>query len=198
MALIADTRQPVIARATALSELPGVVDRPGLRLLQQMLDADNPLLRLGALGALDNAPPEQTILALPLVRDEQRVIRINAARLAAQYARQPLPPEDSAALGRAIEEYQQTQLFNAERPEAQTNLGGLYESLDRPTEAEAAYRLAIELQPQFLPAYVNLAQLLAAQERNREAIALLKAGLAEVPDAALLHHARGLALVRDG
>lgn len=51
------------------------------------------------------------------------------------------------------------QEVNAERPEAQVNLGTLYADQGRAQDAEAAYRKAIRLQPRFVPAYVKMAHL---------------------------------------
>jgi Flp pilus assembly protein TadD len=49
-----------------------------------------------------------------------------------------------------------------------------------------------------VPAYVNVADLLKTQGRDTEAEAVLREGLEQVPDAAPIHHALGLTLVRLG
>ena len=194
--LAGDASQPAIARATALELMLDVRGPAVLKQLQQALAAEDPLLRLGALKALASAPLEMRILAFPLVRDERKAVRTEAARLMAAYPREQLKPAQGRVLDKAIGEYIQTQEFNGERPEAQVNLGNLYLDLQQFTRAEAAYRKALRLQPRFVPAYLNLAQMLADGDRESEAAEVLREGIRQVPDSADLHHALGLSLVR--
>ena len=88
------------------------------------------------------------------------------------------------------------QCLNADRPQAQVNLGNLYTRMGRVQEAEAVYRQALVLDQRFVPAYMNLADLYRLTGREAEAQKTLQQGLAAVPTAAGLHHAQGLALVR--
>ena len=196
MQLALDSNESAIARATAFSELAHPADRRSMMLLQQGLNADDPLLRMGALTALEAAPQQQRILALPLVWDDLRVVRIEAARLMAGYPRDRLKAEQIQVLEKALQEYIDTQQFSAERPETQLNLANLYTDLQQYEKAEAAYRQALRLQPQFIPAYVNFAQLLSNRGREQEADQLLAGGIGKMPDNATLHHALGLSLVR--
>jgi Flp pilus assembly protein TadD len=52
------------------------------------------------------------------------------------------------------------------------------------------------MDPGFVPAYVNLADLLRAQQLDQEGERVLRDGLKQVPGSAVLHHSLGLALVR--
>jgi predicted CXXCH cytochrome family protein len=195
--LAADSGQPAIARATAI-RLSGRYSTPAtMAILQQQIQSKDPMLRQAALDALGSfGIRERVRLAFPLLDDEVRSVRIHAARLLATIPAGNLPEHQQEIFDSALEEYIETQLFNAERPESQVNLAGLYSDLGRKEEAERRYRKAIELQSKFVPAYVNLAQLFSQQKNEAEAINLLKAGLKQVPDNASLHHALGLALVR--
>jgi Flp pilus assembly protein TadD len=95
-------------------------------------------------------------------------------------------------------EFRQSQAANAERPEALVTLGAFEARLGRADVAEAAYRTSIQLQPQFAPAYVNLADLLRATGRDAEGAQVLRDGLGAVPanGRPSLQHALGLHLVR--
>jgi tetratricopeptide (TPR) repeat protein len=64
--------------------------------------------------------------------------------------------------------------------------------------AEAAYREALYLNPQLLPAYLNLADLLRAQSREDEARQLLLQALAIAPDNGATLHSLGLLETRTG
>jgi predicted Zn-dependent protease len=84
----------------------------------------------------------------------------------------------------------------AERPEAHINLGNLHTDAGAVDQAEAAYRLALKLEPRAVAARVNLAELYVQNDRGAEAEQLLRDGIAMQADAAILHHALGLMLVR--
>jgi len=195
--LAADAEQPGIARATAISYLGQYRGAETVRQLQQALQSNDPMIRLAALDALESFDIRERVqLAFPLLSDKTRSVRIQAARLLVSVPAGNLPEEQKKILEKAMDEYVEVQLFNAERPESQVNLGGFYNDLGRIEEAEKSYHKAIELQDQFVPAYVNLAQLLSEQKKEDDAIKLLTEGLKKVPDNASLHHALGLALVR--
>jgi tetratricopeptide (TPR) repeat protein len=74
------------------------------------------------------------------------------------------------------------------------NLGNFHAA--RGAAAERDYREALARDPDWIPSYVNLADLLRALDRNREGEAVLCEGLAHAPDFAALHHSLGLLKVR--
>jgi len=195
-AIAIDTEQPGIARATALQMLAAYPDQAALARIREGLTAGNPLERLGALAALQSFGPGQRLLAVSLLWDDRKAVRIEAAGQLAALAAEQMPEQVRRQLEAVVQEYVSAQAFNAERPEAQLNLGTLYTELGRYREAERAYRRAIELQPRFVPAYVNLAQLQSDMDREQEADGLLSRGLALNPGSADLQHALGLSLVR--
>lgn len=195
-AIAADAAQPPIARATALEALGSYPDAATLSRIRDGLGSQEPLERLGALGALESFGPAPRLLGVPLLWDELRALRVEAARLLAALPADRLTPGVREELARGIREYVLVQEFNAERPEAQLNLGTLYADQGRDQDAELAYRRAIELQPQFIPAYVNMAQLLSSLGREQQGEGLLRRGLELNPQSAELEHALGLSLVR--
>jgi predicted CXXCH cytochrome family protein len=194
--IAADNAQPAVARATALQALARYPDANMLAQVQQDLAATDPLLRLGALEALADLGPAQRLLAAPLLWDDRKALRTEAARLLAILPDDRLPEQVRSQRAQAIEEYIAVQAFNAERPEAQLNLGALYADQGKYQDAELAYRKAIARQPRFVPAYVNLAQLLAERGREQEADGLLRQGIEREPTSPDLQHALGLSLVR--
>jgi predicted Zn-dependent protease len=109
---------------------------------------------------------------------------------------EPLAAADRQKFDRAFDEFVAEQEFNADRPEAQANLGQALVQRGRAQEGIAAFREAIRLEPTFVPAYVNLADAYRVQENEQEAERALRDGLRAVPDSAVLHHALGLSLVR--
>jgi tetratricopeptide (TPR) repeat protein len=68
--------------------------------------------------------------------------------------------------------------------------------LGKPEAAEAAYRTAIRLQPSFIPAYINLADVYRQQGREDRVAQTLREALQADPANGDAYHALGLSLVR--
>ncbi len=107
-----------------------------------------------------------------------------------------LSPEQRAAFESASAEYVASQRYNADRTEARVNLGTFYANRGEAAKAEQEIKTAIALDPGFVPAYVNLADLYRAGGRDAEGERVLRDGLKSAPNSAMLHHSLGLALVR--
>ncbi len=197
-AIATDPAQPAIARATAAAALaPYLTTVIATELQWQLMDAD-PLVRLGALRGLEGLAVEpRWSVAGKLLHDPVRGVRIEAASFLADSPVAQLGAADRELLERALDEYIAAQTVNADRPEAQLNLGNLYARRADPAQAEQAYRAAIRLDPGFIPAYVNLADLYRALGRDSEGERILQEALAHAPDAAAVHYALGLRRVRD-
>ncbi|GLZ85013.1 hypothetical protein Pres01_10640 [Metapseudomonas resinovorans] len=190
---------PAIRRATLLAELPTYPSERALKAAARDLTHPAPQVREAAVKAVAAlVPPEQrrNVLA-PLLSDPVRAVRIAAA-----YA---LLGMHSTGLGnyesswsKAIDEYEAVQLSLQERAEANLNLAMLYQANGRSGAVEPHLRTALQRDPTFLPALVALVQWLDGNFRWEEGRALLDRGLKEHPEAALLHYANGLMLVRKG
>jgi tetratricopeptide (TPR) repeat protein len=197
LALLEDRGMPAIARATAVSLLGRRLSPALVAPLERALADQDPLLRMAAVQALSTLPEtERPRLLGPLLLDEVRSVRIDAARALAASPRESLPPEQQAAQERALGEYRQSQAANGERAESHTNLGTLAVDERRLDEAEREYRQALRLDPSFLPAYVNLGDVLRMQGRDEEGERVLEQALGVAPKNAHVHHALGLLLVR--
>ena len=195
--LVRDTATPAMARATALAELGPYLSAATLDVVALGLDADDPLLRVAALQALEPVPPDIRVrLAFPALKDPVRAVRIEAARLLAALPSGDLPPGQQSQLDKGLEEYIESQQAMAERPEAQVNLGNLYAASGETGPATAAYRTATELDPWFVPAYVNHADLLRNREDEAAAEAVLRRAVAVMPESGDVYHALGLSLIR--
>ena len=100
------------------------------------------------------------------------------------------------AFARVLAEYRASQHFNADRPESWVNLGNLDRRLGRPAASAEEYGRAIRLQPQFVPAYLQLAELYRLSGQETQADSVLRVGLDRAPGATDLEYQLGLALVR--
>ena len=196
-ALAADASVPAIIRGTAAGRLR-LGDAPANRaLMAELARSPEPLLRLGAANALQNSDPALAAnLAPPLLDDPLRAVRISAAQALAGLDPALLPAGSNPAMQRVLAEYVASQELNNERPESHVNLGNLWRMQRRFELAEPAYRRALALNPDFLPAYANLADLYREWQRESDAEAILRAGLEKGSDDAFLRHSLGLSLIR--
>ena len=92
-----------------------------------------------------------------------------------------LTADDRPRFESALAEYIAAQTYNADRPKAAAALGNLYATRGDAQGAIAEYRKALALDPTFVPAYANLADLYRARGADGEAETILRAGVAKVP-----------------
>ena len=187
---------PDIARAGALQLLASYPTPMSAFAAEKALTDADPLVRRGAITALQNLPPEQRLPKVaPLLRDPVRTVRMEAASALADIM-QGASAEQRADFSKAAKEYESAQAFNADTPEARAALGSFHAKQGRLTEGEASLLSAIQLDPRYVPAYVNLADVYRLMGRDAESEKVLRSALGRVPKSAELHHALGLTLVR--
>jgi len=193
--LVADDAElPGIVRGTAIELLGRIATPESLGAIRRGLADPEPLVRLGAVEALEGLDPgARSVLGTPALSDPMRAVRVGAARILGATAR---AGAGSPALEAALEEYRAAQLFNADRPEAHMNLGVLHAQRGEASAAEVEYESALELGPWLLPAYINLADLRRMQGRDADGERLLRRALELSPDDPDVLHSLGLLLVR--
>jgi predicted CXXCH cytochrome family protein len=195
--LAVDPAVPVIIRASAVSRLR-FGDGPAAQQLAYGLAHDtDALIRLGVARALQDSHPALTAQIGPeLLNDPIRSVRIAAARALAGIDPVFLPAGTYADLKNGFAEYIDAQMVQSERAESHINVANLQRLEGHLELAEQGYLTAITLNPSFVPAYVNLADLYREQQQEDRAEATLRIGLEVIPDQADLHHALGLSLIR--
>ncbi|HEX5133227.1 MAG TPA: tetratricopeptide repeat protein [Candidatus Krumholzibacteria bacterium] len=198
LGLSTDAQQPAVVRATAaamLNRYASPENHDGL--IQLAVDAD-PLVRYAVALAADGlAPADRAEILAPLLDDPVRTVRGEAGRALAPLLASLTPGADRDDIQAALRDYAQMQRANSDRAFAHLNLGNLSLTLGDAATAEAEYRKAIDLEPRFLPAYVNLADLFRAQGRDPDGETVLKAALAAYPGAAEIHRALALLYTRE-
>lgn len=197
LSFLQDKQQPAIARASAVAALGNRLSSEILPVIANALRDSDPLLRRAGLEVLEQMPPEQRwTLAQDELRDPLRTLRALAASALANTANQNLPAEQQHEVDLASSEYLSSLRWNADDPAAQVNLGNFYSARNQSESAERAYREALQLDANWLPAYINLADHLRTQQRDNEGEQILKEGLIHQPEAAELHHSLGLLAIR--
>ncbi|MBS0521578.1 MAG: HEAT repeat domain-containing protein [Proteobacteria bacterium] len=192
-----DPAQPAIVRASAIERLGGLdpaltgVD-PG-----RALGDPDPLVRAAAAEALSSADTAPWVAQLvPLLRDPIRAVRIAAARALAGPAERQLPEADRAAFKQALDDYIAVQRYNADRGESHMNLALLELRRGNSLLADDHLLRAIAVDPTFVPAYIQLADLYRRRREESRAEAILRQALARNPNSGPAHFELGLSLVR--
>jgi tetratricopeptide (TPR) repeat protein len=195
--LILDKSQPAIARASGLLLLPQYASAASEPAIKAAIADLDPLVRMAAPQALPPSAPRTMIEAiLPLLNDPVRAVRVEAARVIAGIDPQTMTPEQRSAFTSAYQELISAEMIDADRPESHLNLGLLKTRRQQLNEAEAEYRTALRLDPKFVPALVNLADLDRQRGLDKEGADLLRTAIAIEPNNAAIKHSLGLLLVR--
>ena len=192
--LVGDSAAPAIARATALLELAA---DPRRDQIDKAARASDPLLRLAAARAAANLSPRERVLGMVrLLEDPLRAVRIEAATALADVPDEELSEGQRGARHRALDEYRAALVAASDSPASHANLAVLLQQQGDAATAEAAYLTALRLDDTFVPAYTGLANLYASQNREADGTALLRRGIARLPESADLRFAHGVLLGR--
>jgi predicted CXXCH cytochrome family protein len=195
--LVADGELPGIVRGTAASLLPRHMGPRSLPALEAAAAGQDPLLRLGVAAALEALPPRERVrIGARLLWDPVRAVRVEAASSFADVPDTEFESEARAAFFRALDDYTLAQRTNAERPESHVNLGVVNAKRGNLAAARRDYDRALQLAPWFVPAWVNLADLLRLEGRDDQGEAALRRALGVDPRNGSVHYALGLLLVR--
>jgi HEAT repeat protein len=195
--LATDTQVPAIIRASAASRLRIGSSPASDELISKLASDPEPLVRWAAAQLLPNSDPLLTARHGPtLLRDPVRSVRLSAANALASIDPTMAAAVPYSELQSGFNEYIAAQNVSMERAESHINIANLQRMQGRYELAEQEYLVAITLNPSFVPGYVNLADLYRELGREQESEAILRQGLITLPNQPGLHHARGLALVR--
>jgi tetratricopeptide (TPR) repeat protein len=197
VAVVDDGAQPPIVRASAIERLGRWLTPDTTATVVRALHDPDPGVRLAAVEALGNASADTRQRELsPLLDDPVRAIRIEAARMLAGPGELALKSTQRPSFDKAIAEYVAVQTYNTDRPEGHMNLGNLAVQRGDANAAIARYQQAIALDPLFVAAYTNLADVYRVLGKEVDAQITLRQALKADPRSAVLHHTLGLALTR--
>ncbi len=189
--------QSAIARASAIAALEPWLNQSVAQVVIENLSDPSPLVRRAAVEVMSSAPEQvRAELLPPMLRDGVRDVRAAAVVALAGLPPGALTPSAASTFGRVLTDYRATLELDADRPEAHVSLGVLLTQLRDIDGAEAAYRQALKIEPAHAPAVVNLVDLLRATGRGAQGGEILMSALTLNPEAADIHHAFGLWLVR--
>ncbi len=187
LTLAGDSSIPAIVRATALgllhrSVVPGLTER-----IAPLLKDRNDLVRSASLRLHRTATPEHRIkVALSLVSDPVRSVRMEAAQLLIGMPLGTLSERDRREAGRAITSYQRSLFSRADFPETQMQIAGLAMVLKDFRVAQEALQTAINMDPQFVDAWLTLARIQSALHQPKKAQKTLEQAANNLPENGLV------------
>ncbi len=182
-ALLENTLNPVIVRATVLSALQVYGGDRVDRAMRQALTDENALMRVTAVDAVSHPTPEGLVDRLgPMLFDSVRAVRIRTAARLAGVGPEYLTPLQREALDKELSAYVEATKHSLDFAASGMNLGNFYANRGDATQAEHYYRMALDVDDLFFPAKMNLAVLTSQQGRNVEAEKLLREVLDDHPE----------------
>ena len=189
---------PPLIQASAVAALADRLSPQTVLVAQTQLHHRDAMVRAAAVEVLAALPPEQRWEDLrPLLEDASKQVRLAVAENTADVEVQRMSPEQRRVWQALQQEYQvylQESLYTSS---GQMALGVYRLRQGDLQAAAAAYQQALTLDNSFLPGYLNLADLYRQTGEEDKAEAMLRRGLATLPDAAALHYALGLLQVRN-
>lgn len=193
--LVGDVTRPIMVRATAAARLGSYNRGYTLDALKIGLADPNPLIRYGSLRGLSGLTEDSRWrLGNGLLSDERKTIRQEAFRTLLGSASDP---NRRTRLRPLLAEYLEVQTFNAERPEAHTSAATAHAAFGNLIDAEAAFEKALAIEPDWVPAMVNLADLYRANGQDMQGRELLERAITSSPENADVHYAFALWLIRN-
>ncbi|VUD63986.1 Beta-barrel assembly-enhancing protease [Thalassocella blandensis] len=200
LALAHNEQNAAIVRASALARLTSPSTPDTRRAIAEAAQDQNPLQRLAAIEASETYPlAERWRLLKGLLQDSYMPVRAEAAKvLAAMMTVPTLTKTDKARLHHALEEYRTAQHYQADRGFSHTRLGDLALRLENSAQAQLHFEEAIKVEPVYLPAYINLADLFRQQRDEDKVQEVLQKALTIHPQSNTAHYALAMSLVRQG
>jgi predicted CXXCH cytochrome family protein len=199
LTLAGDSTAAPLWRATAMAELGDFANPQVFELAVRQLGESDPLLRWGAVQALESLPIEQRYrLFEPLLADPSQTVRLEIARSLAEVPLEQLATAQAAALQTLFDEYLSVLTRHADTPESLVELGVFLTARNQWAAAENAYQAAIAANRGLLAAYLNQADLYRLQGREQAGRAVLMDASRIAPAQGAVWHALGLLEVRAG
>lgn len=187
-----------LVRASAVALLGRFTTSESQQAITRYLSDPDPLVRSAAASSAEILPPAERLrLLTPLLRDPIRLVRIEVVRLLAALGPEQLSPSDRVAFDAAVVDFEGAQQANNDQPGAHLNLGAIYADLGRRQDALRAYRTALALDPEFVPALANLALLYHEAGDNAASEKTYRELILKAPDLADARYSLGLLLAED-
>ncbi|WP_289054566.1 cytochrome c3 family protein [Carboxylicivirga marina] len=153
-----------------------------------------PGMRLAAVRAIQLTGEEDLNLLYPMLRDDTKAVRTEAARILSTAGLDQIPEKHRKLYNKAINEYEEILIYNADFPIGKFNLANFYYNRERYAEAEQFYIKALQQDEELHFIKLNLAYLYNKNEKNEKAELLFREYLKSEPEDAVAMYSFGLLL----
>ncbi|MBK3518368.1 multiheme c-type cytochrome [Carboxylicivirga marina] len=153
-----------------------------------------PDMRLAAVRAIQLTGEEDLNLLYPMLRDDTKAIRTEAARILSTAGLEQIPEKHRKLYDKAIKEYEEILIYNADFPIGKFNLANYYYNQDNYTDAETFYLRALKQDEELHFIKLNLAYLYNKIKKNDKAELLFRDYLKHEPEDAVAMYSFGLLL----
>ena len=196
VATIVDADTPPIAKGTALFLLAMNDGSAFLHQLKKGMPKDD-LVALGAAQALAFVDPGEVAQKwVALARHERRAVRFECARTTLEAPLDGLSNHQEMAIRAARSEFEAQLMARQDDAAALMGVAELERTRGRLDAAANWLELVVKREPWREAAWVNLSNVAFEQSDETRTLEVLDDGLRRLPNAAALHHARGLSLIR--
>ncbi len=187
---------PDLIRASLLQQLAPFPSRVSITTAHLSMQDPNPLVRRAAAASLRNASAQIRWQALrPFLNDDSRSVRFQIANTLADLLNQ-LPTAQQPELSGLIDEYRDSLLVSRDSPAGQLSLAELAVRLGNSHAAKQHYLHALLIEPNYVPALLNLADYYRQAGQSAKSEELLNRALTVAPDSGASHYSYGLMLIR--
>lgn len=188
---------PVMIQSVMLELLGDDAIAGNMELARSKLSSADAMVRVAAMRSFERLPLQSRWAVLKtMLTDSVGAVRMEAARILADMPHDRLAVDERDAVQKASAEYLMYLKANLDNPAVAINLGGYYAQRGDTAKAEQSYQQALVVDPQYTPAFLQLAEL----DRQRGDIDGEQRWLAEAvesaPDNAQVYYARGMHRVR--
>jgi tetratricopeptide (TPR) repeat protein len=153
-----------------------------------------PDMRLAATRAIQLTSEDDLNLLYPMLRDDTKAIRTEAARVISTAGLEQIPTKHQKVYEKAIKEYEEILIYNADFPIGKFNLANLYYNQGKYNDAEKFYLRALKQDEELHFIKLNLAYLYNKTQKNDKAELLFRDYLKNEPTDAQAMYSFGLLL----
>jgi len=153
-----------------------------------------PGMRLAAVRALQITSEEDIKRLHSMLLDDTKAVRTEAARMLSTLGKDQIQEKHRKAFDKAIKEYEQILIYNADFPMGKFNLANYYYNNDNYSDAEHFYLQALKQDEELHFVKLNLAYLYNKLKKNNKAELLFRDYLKHEPEDATALYSFGLLL----
>ncbi len=174
LAFIENTEAPDLLRASAIQNAQFTYSRKEVETLLSAMEDTSALVRYYTINKLMDYPPQDRHhIAAKHIGDPSLMVRIAAARLAADIDLNALDADQRSAFSTALREYEKMLIANTDFPLGRLHLGDYYFRKGQTERAIIQYEKSLQMDSLLSVTYQNLATAYSTLGRNEEALKML-------------------------